>query len=168
MLDLFDLGHTDALHLTFAYTVAIENDPRRSRAIVAFERFKGLRHACLQIIRTLLAYLILYHTRGPVGCRRLIHRGSESQDRLLAELGVVENVHATNHRRLIHERQLVHGPGDATELSIHLDQHLGDDRSQILASLDGGRQDDLGRDWILGQEELLDVIVQVGLAFLAG
>ena len=80
----------------------------------------------------------------------------------------MEHIHATYHRWLIHERQLVHCPRNAAKFGIHLDQYLGDDRSQILATLDSGRQNHLGGNGELGQKELLDVIVQVALAFGAG
>ena len=80
----------------------------------------------------------------------------------------MEDVHATNHCGLVHERQLIHCPGNSTKLGIHLDQHLRDDRSQILASLYGRSKDHLGGNGVLGQEELLDVIIKLALSFLAG
>ena len=167
-LDLLDLGHTDALNLTLTDTVAVENNLLWSRTVVALERLNSTRHASLQVRRAFLANLILDDARGPIGCSRLVHRGGQSQDRLLAKTWVVEHIHATNHRRLIHERQIVHCPGSAAHLGVHLDQNFGNDRSQILATLDGGRQNNLGGNWILSQEEPLDVIVQCALSFLAG
>ena len=137
LLDLLDLGSTNALHLALANTVTVENDSLRRSAIVAFEGFDGACHARLQVRGTFLANLVLDHARGPIGCGRLIHRSGESQDRFLAKRCRVEHVHSTDHRRLIHERQLIHGPRCPTKLGIHLDQHFGDDRSQILASLNG-------------------------------
>lgn len=79
----------------------------------------------------------------------------------------MENVHATDHCWLIHERQLVNCPRCSTKLSIHLDQHLGDDWSEILASLDGTRENHLGRNWEFSQEEFLDIIIQVAPSFWA-
>ena len=73
----------------------------------------------------------------------------------------MEYIHATNHCWFIHERQLIHSPRGSTKLCIHLDQHLRDDRSEILASLDGASQYDLGWDREFSQEELLDIIIQV-------
>lgn len=79
----------------------------------------------------------------------------------------MENIHTANHSWVIHERQVVHSPGYAAKLGIHLDEHLRDDRSQILAFLNGRRENYLGGNRILGQEEPLDVIVQHALSFLA-
>ena len=166
--DLLDLRNADALDLALTDTIAVENDLLWRRTVVSLERLNGTCHACLQVRRALLTYLVLDNARAPVSRSGLVHRGRQSQDRFLAKSGIVEHIHATYHRRLVHERQIVHCPGCAAHLGVHLDQHLRDDRSQILASLNGGRQDDLGWNGILSQEEPLDVIVQLALSFLAG
>ena len=77
----------------------------------------------------------------------------------------MEDIHTANHCWLIHEWQVVHSPRYATELGIHLDENLRHDGSQILAALDGGREDDLGGNWVLSQKESLDVIIQHALSF---
>lgn len=78
LFDLLDLRNTDALHLSFTNTIAVEDYLGRRSTIVAFEGFNGTRHASLQIRRTLLADFVLDDTCGPVGCSRLIHRSSQS------------------------------------------------------------------------------------------
>ena len=49
LLDLLDLGDADALYLALANTIAVENDLRRRRSVVALEGFNGTGHACLQV-----------------------------------------------------------------------------------------------------------------------
>ena len=72
----------------------------------------------------------------------------------------MEYVHSAYHSWLGHEGQLVHSPGDSTNFSIHLDQHLRDDRPEIFATLDGAGENHLGWNWVLSQEESLDIVVQ--------
>ena len=127
LLNLLDLRHADALDLAFAHTITIEDYSSWRGTVLSLEGLQSISHACLQVRGSLLADLVLDHARGPVGCRRLVHRSSESQDRFLAKCCRVEHVHPTNHCWLFHEGQVVHCPGHAAHLSIHLDQHLGDD-----------------------------------------
>jgi len=61
----------------------------------------------------------------------------------------VEDIHAADHCGLTHEGKLVDSPGDATDLRIHLDEHLGDNAAQILAFLDSADKNNLRRDWEL-------------------
>ena len=49
LLDLLNLGDTDALYLALADTIAVENDLRRRRSIVALEGLNGTCHAGLQV-----------------------------------------------------------------------------------------------------------------------
>lgn len=78
----------------------------------------------------------------------------------------MEDIHTTNHRWFRHERQVVNGPWNASDFGVHLDQHLADDRAEILTLGDCTYKNHLGRDGELGEEELLDVIVERALALL--
>lgn len=80
----------------------------------------------------------------------------------------MEHIHAADHRWLTHEGKTVDSPWDATDFGVHLDQNLAHDRAQVLAFGDRAHKHDLGGNRELSQQELLDVIVQGALAFLAG
>lgn len=159
-LNLLDFRHTNSLNLSLADSVAVEDYPRWKGAVVLLEGFEGTHHARLKVVGSLLPDFVLSHAHRPVGGSRLIHRGGEGQYRLLAEGGGMEHIHATDHCRNRHERQAVDGPWHSTYLGIHLDQNLGDDRSQILAALDSAGQNDLGRDGVLLEEEPLDIVIE--------
>ena len=55
----------------------------------------------------------------------------------------MEHVETANHGRFVHEWELVDCPWNTTELGIHLDEYLGDDGSEVLASGDCAREDNL-------------------------
>ena len=78
----------------------------------------------------------------------------------------MEHIHPTNHGWFRHKRQTVDGPRNASNFGVHLDQHLADDRAEILTLGDCTYKNHLGRDGELGEEELLDVIVERALTFL--
>lgn len=77
----------------------------------------------------------------------------------------MKHIHAANHGRCVQEGQIVHGPRHAAHFGIHLNKHLRNDRPQILASLDGTRQDHLRRNWVLFKQESLHVIIQLTTLF---
>ena len=76
----------------------------------------------------------------------------------------MEHVHAANHSWLVHEGEIGHGPRDATNLGVDLDEDLVDNGAQVLALCDGVAQHDLGGHSEFGQKESLDVIVEGILA----
>lgn len=124
LLDLFHFGQADALHLAFANSVAVEDNTARERSVVLFESITGVLHAVLEGVRALLSDFVLDDARRPVGSGRLVHRGGQSQNGLLAEGGGVEHVKAAHHGGFVHKRQVIHRPGNAADLCVHLDQHL--------------------------------------------
>ena len=79
----------------------------------------------------------------------------------------MEHIHPAHHSWLVHEWEVVHSPGNTTNLGVDLNENLVDNRSEVLAFCDGVAQHDLRGDWELSQEESLNVIVQLTLAFLA-
>ena len=76
----------------------------------------------------------------------------------------MEDVHAANHSWLVHEGQIGHGPRDATNLGVDLDEDLVDNGAQILALCNSVAQHNLGGHSEFSQKEPLDVIVQGILA----
>lgn len=80
----------------------------------------------------------------------------------------MEHVHTTDHGWLIHEGEIVNSPRSATDLGVHLNQHFGDNGSQVLAFLDGAYKNDLGGNGELFEQIALDIVIKGALAFLAG
>ena len=80
----------------------------------------------------------------------------------------MENVHSTDHGRLVHEWEIVNSPGNASNLGSDLDEDLVDDGSEVLSLGNGVAKHDLGRYWEFRQQESLDVIVERSLSFLTG
>jgi len=60
--DLLDLRNTDALDLAFTNTIAIEDDACWVGSIIFLESFKSALHAGLEVVRCLLANLVLSYT----------------------------------------------------------------------------------------------------------
>jgi len=72
----------------------------------------------------------------------------------------VEHIHAHDHCRGLHERQVVNSPRDSTDFGVHLDQDLGNDRPQIFALRDGAVENNLRWDGILFEQELFAVVIE--------
>jgi len=136
-------------------------------SVGALEGFAGLGHADAKRVRGLLSDVILDHTCRPVRGGGVVHGSAQSKHGLLSESCGVEDVQAADHGWLVHERQVVDGPRNTTQLGAHLDQHLRDDGTQILAFGNGVGEHHLGWDWVLGQEESLEIVVELALTFLA-
>lgn len=168
MLDLVDLSPADTLDLSFTNTISVEDDLGWVGTIGSLECLTSRAHTCAEGVGSLLTDIVLNNARGPVSGGRVVGRGAQGEDGLLAEVGGVEHIQSADHRRLVHERQVVDGPRDSSQLGAHLDEDLRDDAPQVLSSRDGLGEDDLGWDWVLCQEEPLDVIVQRALSFGSG
>jgi len=127
LLDLVDLGFADSFDLAFANTVSVEDDLVGVSSVGSLERFAGVGHSSAEGVGSLLAYVVLDNTGRPVGGCGVVHGGAEGQDGLLAESRRMEHVQPTDHGWFVHERQVVDGPRNSSELGAHLDQNLRDD-----------------------------------------
>lgn len=148
MLDLLDLRAADALNLTLTNSISVENDSSRVSTVGLLECLKCTLHADAKVVRALLALLLLNDTSAPVSGSSDVGRGTETEDRLLSEQRIVEHVESANHGWLVHEWQLVDSPRDASKLGAHLDQDLGNDGAEVLASGNGVAEDHLRRNGI--------------------
>jgi len=163
--ELVYLRNTDSLNLAFTDTVTIEYDTSGISTIVFLESFHGVLHTVLQVVRSFLTNFILRCASGPVSCGGLVHGGSESEDGFLAKSSRVEDIHAHDHSRGGHKRQVVNSPRYSTNFGVHLNQDLRHDRSQIFTFGNCTVEDNLRRNGVLFKQELLEVVVQGASSF---
>jgi hypothetical protein len=79
----------------------------------------------------------------------------------------VEDIHAADHSRLVHQRKSINSPRYSTNLSIDLDEYLVDNGSQVLTLGDGVGKNCLTGNRTFRQEQPLDFIIDRRLVLLA-
>lgn len=143
LLDLVDLSSADTLNLALTDSVSVEDDLSRVGTVGTLEGFASRGHTCAERVGGFLSDVVLDYAGGPVRGGRVVHGGTQCKNRLLSEAGCVEDVQAADHSGFVHERQVVDGPRNSSQLRTHLDQNLRDDGTKVLSFRNGVREDDL-------------------------
>lgn len=142
-----------------ADTVAIDEDVIRKRAgVVVTEGLERVLEVLLQDAGTddLLTLLALRTGLRVVLAHVLVVGGTETDDRLLS---LVAHIDADQHRLLRDLGTEVKAPQVAAKLGVDLAQYIDVDAIVIL--LDGLRADELGDDWRVRIDLVLERSVQV-------
>jgi len=78
------------------------------------------------------------------------------------------DVDAANHRRLVKERHVADRPWLPTNLGANLDEDLGANGADVLATGDRVGEDDLGGDGQVLEKQTFEVVIEGRFAFGAG
>jgi len=124
LFDLVDLSPANSLDLAFTNSVSVEDDLSWVGAVGSLEGFTGIGHTSAERVGSFLSNIVLDDTGRPVGGGRVVHGATECKDGPLSKIGGVEHVQSTNHGRFVHERQVIDGPRNSSQLRIHLDENF--------------------------------------------
>lgn len=159
LVQLLQLVLNDLATHGVADTVAIDEDVIRKRAgVVVTEGLERVLEVLLQDAGTddLLTLLALRTGLRVVLAHVLVVGGTETDDRLLS---LVAHIDADQHRLLRDLGTEVKAPQVAAKLGVDLAQYIDVDAIVIL--LDGLRADELGDDWRVRIDLVLERSVQV-------
>lgn len=159
LVQLLQLVLNDLATHRVADTVAIDEDVIRKRAgVVVTEGLERVLEVLLQDAGTddLLTLLALRTGLRVVLAHVLVVGGTETDDRLLS---LVAHIDADQHRLLRDLGTEVKAPQVAAKLGVDLAQYIDVDAIVIL--LDGLRADELGDDWRVRIDLVLERSVQV-------